>query len=423
MKHAAITAALLIGVAAAAIFATRALAPCSLATFKLDVLDYGACAASLKASVAAQEQHPFAPAVTVEIAAMQQFTERLFVSGTVVAREEAMIGSPLEGLRLTEILAEEGDHVAKGQVLARLDRSQLDALAAQSDAAMERANAAIAQASSQIEQFQATLVQAGADLERSKRLGAQIVAESTLDQRIAAQRVAQAQLAAGQSALRAAQADKASRAAERRELMVRLDRADIKAPVDGIVSRRTARLGAVASGAGEALFRIIVGGDLDLEADVPEQSIARVTTGLPASIRLAGAQKDSPGAVRMISAEVDKASRLAKIRIALTDASARPGAFASGNLILSQADGVGISASALQMIAGETFVQTVANDHVVETKVTTGVSEGERIQITQGLAPGDSVVARAAAFLRPGDLVRPLAPVAAAALAKEASAQ
>src|SRR5262245_48157678 len=106
-----------------------------------------------------------APAVTVTAARTRQVVEPLFVSGTLTARDEVMIGAQLDGLRVVEILAEDGDRVAKGQVLARLDRSQLDALVAQNDAALKRSDAAIAQAKSQIAQVDAARAQANADLE------------------------------------------------------------------------------------------------------------------------------------------------------------------------------------------------------------------------------------------------------------------
>lgn len=409
-------------IGAGGLFAGNAYAPCSPAITRLHALaglPSAACRAAEQASAPAaqpvEEARAPAPAVTVQIAARQAFTDRLFVSGTIVAREEAMVGSPLDGLRLTEIRAEEGDRVAKGQVLARLDRSQLDALMAQNDAATQRSDAAIAQAQSQIGQYQATLTQADADMERSKKLGAQIVAESTMDQRTAAQRIAQSQLAAGSSALKVAQADKASRAAERRELMVRIDRTDITAPVAGIVSRRTARLGAVTSGAGDPLFRIIADGAVDLDAEIPEQSLARFKVGLPAAIRLAGQEKDVAGSVRLIAQEVDKATRLGKVRIALApESGARTGAFASGEVALGSSEGVGVPASAILRDASGAHV-LVVNDGVVEDrKVTLGIAEGDMVELSQGVAVSEAVVARAASFLRPGDRVRPLASSAAA---------
>lgn len=115
-----------------------------------------------------KDMRPLPPAVTVQPARERTFVQRLFVSGSLVARDEAMVGAQIDGLRVVELLAEDGDRVAKDQVLARLDRSQLDALLAQNDAALARADAAIAQARNQIEQSDAMRAQAAADLTRAK---------------------------------------------------------------------------------------------------------------------------------------------------------------------------------------------------------------------------------------------------------------
>ncbi len=378
-------------------------------------LPVGAPDCAARAAAAEQPAAPPPPAVSVAPAQRREFVERLFVSGTLVPREEAMIGAPLEGLRLMEILADDGDWVEKGQVLARLDRSQLDALLAENDAAIIRARATIEQARSQIGQFQASLAQASADLDRSQKLGPQIVAGSTLDARVAAQRVAQAQLDAARNALSVAEADQAARAAERQELEVRRGRTEIKAPVAGRVSRRSARLGAIVSFSGEPLFRIIVDGAIDLEADAPEQSLVRFTVGMPAALRLPGVEAPVPGRIRLISEEVDKASRTGKVRIALSDVShARIGAFASGEVELGRRDGVSAPASALRRDGDLARLYVVRDGRVEERRVTPGIVEGEAVEIRDGVTEGDSIVARAAAFLRPGDRVRPMPETTAA---------
>ena len=164
-------------------------------------------AARADASGAAKElegRAPLAPAVTVATAQEKSFVDRLFVSGTLVARDEAMVGAAIDGLRIVELLAEDGDRVEKGQVLARLDRSQLDALVAQNDAALARADAAIAQARNQIDQTAAMREQAAADLARAKKLDPGILTQATLDQRLASARSSEAQHEAAKSALAAA---------------------------------------------------------------------------------------------------------------------------------------------------------------------------------------------------------------------------
>jgi multidrug efflux pump subunit AcrA (membrane-fusion protein) len=256
---------------------------------------------------------PLPPAVTVSPARERTFVDRLFVSGSLVARDEALVGAQIDGLRVVELMAEDGDRVEKDQILARLDRSQLDALLAQNDAALVRADAAIAQARNQIDQSEAMHEQAAADLARAKGLAIGVITQQTLDQRIATARSSEAQVAASRSALAVAEADKRSREAERRELMVRIGRTEVRAPVAGIVSRRTARLGALAMGSADPLFRIIAEGAIDLEAEVPEDSLAKLAVGMPAAIELAGDCKAS-GYVRLIASEVDKTTRLGKVR-------------------------------------------------------------------------------------------------------------
>ena len=124
------------------------------------------------------------------------------------------------------------------------------------------------------------------------------MAVSTIEQRETAMKTAQAQLAAANHALSVAEADRKSRDAERQELLVRIDRTDVKATVSGIVSRRSAKVGADASITGEPLFRIIEDGAIDLEADVPEQSLAglarRHAGGIEAARRRGRGRRPGP---------------------------------------------------------------------------------------------------------------------------------
>jgi HlyD family secretion protein len=352
---------------------------------------------------------PRALAVTVTQARERDFVDRLFVSGTLAARDEALVGAQIDGLRIVELLAEDGDWVEKAQVLARLDRSQLDALLSQNDAALLRADAAIAQAHNQIEQSEAMWAQAAADLGRAKKLDPTIITQATLDQRIASARASEAQVAGAKSALAVAQAEKRSREAERRELMVRIDRTDVRAPVAGIVSRRTARLGALAMSVGEALFRIITDGAVDLEADVPEDALARLRIGMSATIDLAGVDNRVIGTVRLIASEVDKATRLGKVRIALPrDAPARIGSFASGSVEIARRLAVGIPATAVTKGIGPDTIATVRNGRISLRAVTPGVINDGLIEV-HGLAVGETVVMRGAAFVHDGDEVRAIA--------------
>jgi hypothetical protein len=135
---------------------------------------------------------------------------------------------------------------------------------------------------------------------------------------------------------------------------------------------------------------------------------------MPAKLRLPGVEAEVAGQVRLVNEEVDKASRTGKVRIALFDAShARPGAFASGEVDLARRDGVGAPSSALRRDGDLARVLVVRDGRVEERRVTPGIVEGDEVEIRNGVAVGETLVARAAAFLRPGDVVRPMLATAA----------
>jgi RND family efflux transporter MFP subunit len=407
MKRGLVLLGAFVAVAAAA-FAVGAFQPCAPIVGQARALGLPVGAPDCAARAAAAEPSaPPPPAVTVAPAARREFVDRLFVSGTLVPRDEADVAARIDGLTIVELAAEDGDRVKAGQVLARLDRSQLDALLAENDAAIKRADASIEQSKSVIAQSEAQAQWASDDFSRAQKLGGGVMSAASIEQREIALKTAQAQLAAVRNALGVAEADRRSREAERQELLVRIGRTEVRAPVAGVVSRRSAKLGATASSAGEPLFRIIVDGAIDLEADAPEQSLARFAVGMPATLRLPGVADPVLGRVRLISEEIDKASRTGKVRIALADAShARIGAFASGEVEIERRDGVGAPEAALRREGESARLYVVHNGRVEERVVAPGIVEGDEVEIRDGLVEGESVVARAAAFLRPGDRVR-----------------
>jgi HlyD family secretion protein len=352
-----------------------------------------------------------APAVTVARAARVPLKETVLVTGTLVPRLEVLVAPEVEGLRVVELLVEEGDRVTKGQVLARLERETLAAQLAQSEAALAKAGASIAQAKSNIVAAEARRVEATNAFDRAKPLGKSgTISESTLDQREAAARTAAAQLKVAEDGLRLAEAERLQVEAQKRDIAWKLSKTDVRAPVDGIVSRRSTRLGGLASGASVAqpMFHMILEGRIELEADVPETDLVRLKPGLTAVI-LPASHKELAGGVRMVSPEVDKATRLGKLRISLPDdPSLRIGSFARGNVVVRSGAGIAVPASALLFGADGAYVQVVAANRVESRKITVGMQAGDYVEIAAGLAEGEVVVARSGTFLRAGDLVRPI---------------
>jgi multidrug efflux pump subunit AcrA (membrane-fusion protein) len=133
-----------------------------------------------------------------------------------------------------------------------------------------------------------------------------------------------------------------------------------------------------------------------------------VKVGQPARVDVAGIGEIA-GKVRLVSPEVDRATRLGRVRIYLGDNPAlRVGAFARGTIETATSRGLAVPASAV-LYGSEGPTVQVVRDHKVETRpVKIGLSVGALAEVREGLSEGDLVVARSGTFLRDGDAVRPV---------------
>ncbi len=350
-----------------------------------------------------------APTISVIAARAQEIVDTILINGNLVAREEIMVGPELDGLRITEIVADEGDRVARGQVLARLTREMLDVQLTQNDAMLARAAAAIAQARSQITQADAASIEASASLDRSRALARSgIASQEILDQRISASRSAVARLAATRDGLVFAEAEERQVRAQRAELELRLARTEIKSPVDGVISRRIGRIGGLTAMNADALFRIVAKGEIELEGEVPESRLGALKSGQSVRVEIA-ATAPVEGFVRLVPAEIDRTTRLARVRVALPDgAGLRVGQFARGLVEIDRRTAITLPLSAVVFDQETTSVQIVRAGKVEARRVTLGINAGGRVEIRDGVATGDQIVLRAGAFLRDGDAVSPV---------------
>ena len=352
------------------------------------------------------------PTVTVVLATSGEIIETVAATGSLVAREEVLVNTQVEGQPIIEILVEEGDLVQQGQILARLQRDTLQANLAQFDAQIARADASAEQARAQMTQSRATLVQAGEALARSRSLlSSGTASRETFEQREANSQVAAAQVAAAQAQLNSAIADRALAAAQRQEVAVRLARTDIKAPVSGRISRRGARLGAVVGMTGEPLFRIISNATLELDAAVPETTLARLRVGQQAAIEVTGYKEPRAGRVRLVSPEVSPVSRLGRVRITLDDSAQLPlGGFARARVEVARASGVLVPLSAVLTRPDGAELQVVANGAVSTRRIRVGLRDSRSAQIEDGVANGEQVISVSGTFVRNGDRVTAVAP-------------
>ncbi|MDY0014508.1 MAG: efflux RND transporter periplasmic adaptor subunit [Rhodocyclaceae bacterium] len=321
------------------------------------------------------------PALTVQATLPREVVLplRVAANGNIQAWQEAMIGAETQGLRLAEVRVNVGDRVRKGQLLAVFAAETVEA---------DQAEA------------QARLAEALAHLEEAKanaRRGRDLLAKGFISpQRLAEYETAESTAAARVEAQRAA-------LALRRQ---RLEQTRVKAPDDGFISARSATVGAV-PGAGEELFRLIRQGRLEWRAEVAAPDLARLKTGMVATVIPSGGEAVA-GRVRMVAPTVDAQTRNGLVYVDLPDpGTVRAGMFARGEFEVGSARGLTLPLGAVVTKEGFSYVMRIGADgRVSQAKVTTGRRVGDLVEILGGLEASVRVVASGGAFLAEGDLVR-----------------
>lgn len=325
------------------------------------------------------------PALTVATVLPQQVSMpvKLAANGNLMAWQEASVGAEAGGLRLTQVHVNVGDRVSKGQVLATLAGETLRAEVAQSKASLAEAEAAAADAAN--------------NAERARSLqGTGALSSSQINQYLTAEKTARARAEAARALVQAQQ--------------VRLDQIEVHAPDSGIISSRTATVGAVV-GAGTELFRLIRQGRLEWRAEVTATELGRITTGTTAQLTDASGARLA-GRVRMIGPTVDPQTRSALVYVDVTPlpgmaGQARAGMFARGEFDLGARPALTVPQAALVVRDGFSYVYRVNPDQrVSQVKVQTGRMAGDQVEILEGLAADARIVAAGAGFLSDGDLVR-----------------
>ena len=325
--------------------------------------------------------------VTVTHSRVQQWPLQVRANGNITAWQEAVVGTEIGGLRLTELLVDVGDRVHKGQLLARLQQQSVAAELAQSQATLAEAVAA--------------LTEATANAERARRVkGKGTMSEQQTANYLTAELTARARV----DALRArVHSDE-----------IRLAQTQVVAPDAGTISSRTATLGSVVQ-TGDELFRLIRGDRLEWRAELPAAELAMIAPGMPVTLTSSGNQTLT-GKVRRIAPTLDAQSRNGLVYVDLApNTQARAGMYARGEIILGQQAMQTLPQSALLLRDGFHYLFVLEKDQSLrQIKVTPGRRQGNEVAVLSGVDSDWQIVDSGVGFLNDGDRVKVVAPVVTA---------
>lgn len=319
-------------------------------------------------------------AVTVITVGARQFTPEIALSGEARPVRDIHVVAPALGVRILELLADEGQMVRQGQALARLD-------AAVAAAQIRSAQAAVAEARS-------AAVRARDEYQRAESIrDSGALSAEQIGQRRAAADAADARLAAAEAALAEANA--------------RLAGGYVRAPVAGLVIDRQAQLGTPVDG--QTLFRIAGGNELEVAAQVAEADILALEIGQTATFRLVdGTQVE--GRLRRLASSIDPRTRTGEALFSLPrDTPVRAGMYLRGEAVLPQRRTPAVPQTAVLFQDGDAYVYVVDQQNRVSRRlVQLGMRADGWVEIRAGLALGARVAGAGAAFLQDGDAIRPV---------------
>lgn len=366
----------------------------------------GALAAALAATALWQPALPVQTASVTQTYPSQSITV-LNATGYVVAQRKASIASKATG-RLEWLGVREGSIVKRGELLARLENSDLQAN-------VDQAGANVAAAKASLKQAQAELDDASSAYRRAQGLLAQqFISSAAFDE-------AQARLNRARAGVAVQQANIGSAQAALTAMQVARDNSEIRAPFAGVILTKNANVGDVVapfSSSAEAKAAVVTMADLEtleVEADVSESSLAKVRIGQPCELQFdALPQTRLKGVVNSMVPAVDrsKATVTFKIRFVERDARVLPEmsakvAFLSRELRADErTPRLTVSPDAVSGTASAQQVWIVADNRVQPRQVQTGDRLGDFLVIRSGLKPGESVVLKADSRLKPGTRVK-----------------
>ncbi|HEX5733324.1 MAG TPA: efflux RND transporter periplasmic adaptor subunit [Blastocatellia bacterium] len=321
--------------------------------------------------------------------------EKIILTGALKAKEQVDVTPKATG-RLTQIKVDTGHNVAQGALLAVIEDAEIQQQVA-------RAGASVAVSAASVAQRQAELNNAKADLDRNQRLlDSGLISRQQFE-------AAQTRYEVTKSQLDLAVAQRRQSEAEQREMKIQQGQTRVYAPMAGAVAKRHVDVGAMVNPS-VPIVTVVSLATMVIQANASERDIARIRPGITATVMvdsMPGQQYE--GRVLRISPVLDPATRngIIEIEIANRGGALKGEMFARAELNLtSTRETILIPRDALVYRGEQPGVYTIDNDVARFRNVETGLTEGEKVEVTNGLKESETVVTRGANLLKDGDRVR-----------------
>jgi membrane fusion protein, multidrug efflux system len=348
------------------------------------------------------------PVKEVRLAAAQEHSlmSRVSAPGTLAADEQATVSFKVPG-RLSLLRVDLGSRVAKGQEVALLETEDFRVRVEQSSAALQQARARLGlppqgeddridiNKSALVAQAAAVLDEARANRERTIRLvrdGVQPQAE--LDRTESVFKVAESRYQDAIEEVRNRQAVLLQRRSELAIARQQLAETRLYAPFDGAVRERRASVGEYLT-AGTPVLTVVRIHPLRLRVEIPERDSRDLRVGQGVRVSVEGDPETYPGRLVRLSPAFQELSRtlIVEAEVDNRHSKLRPGSFAKAEIETnSRSTAVMVPASAVVTFAGIQKVYLVKDGSAIERNIQVGRTEGELVEITDGLKAGEKVV-------------------------------
>lgn len=332
-------------------------------------------------SVSARAQQGEAAALTVAVVkpVSRSWPEVVPASGWLKPWHEAIIASEANGLRITDVLVDVGSLVTKGTPLVRLAQNAVMADFRKQVAAVDTAKA--------------NLAKAKANADRARKVqGSGALSEEKVTEYLNEEQTTLADLQSAEATLEGQK--------------VKVDQTTVVAVDDGLITSRSAQLGAVVT-SGTELFRLLRQQRVEWQAEVSARYLPRIQEGLTATINGPGDARIE-GRIRLVGPTVSTDTGRAIAYVALPQTERAPlGLYATGQIQLQTTAALTVPETAIVFRDGLTYVFVVdGTQHVTRTLIEIGRRNGGEVEVLNGLDANVAVVKSGGSFLSDGSLVK-----------------